>query len=327
MVSDAIRAARTLLGDDVEVKRLEGGLNNNVYRCIQNRESFILKHFPSESPERSRRIQAEVSFLKHSNLCAPDQVPMLLGTDLYLGLVITEDIKGEVISSSRQVSSQHIEQALQLWKNVNFDWDHEQIPQLNIAIEGFEDPKRHLEAIEKRISRMRADILKDEEHRKYAQSLIIECKRRLADLENSISNKMDSMIIKKIEQSQMCISPGDFGFHNAILRNNKAVFFDFEFSGHDDPAKTVLDFIYQPRVPVLIDKHQVIEMAGYKHQDWLNDRCNQLEPVICLKWVCILLGCLDIKRAGRMKRLDNWVQSKEMIHSRLDKAQSYLGLL
>ena len=40
------------------------------------------------------------------------------------------------------------------------------------------------------------------------------------------------------------ISPSDFGFHNALRTNTGPVFFDFEFSGWDDPAKTIIDFFF-----------------------------------------------------------------------------------
>ena len=48
-----------------------------------------------------------------------------------------------------------------------------------------------------------------------------------------------------------CLSPSDFGFHNAIRRaSGELCFIDFEYAGQDDPAKMACDFLCQPEVPV-----------------------------------------------------------------------------
>jgi len=46
-----------------------------------------------------------------------------------------------------------------------------------------------------------------------------------------------------LSQDQRCISPSDFGFHNAIMTSDQHIrFLDFEYAGWDDPAKMVGDF-------------------------------------------------------------------------------------
>ena len=53
-----------------------------------------------------------------------------------------------------------------------------------------------------------------------------------------------------------CLSPSDFGFHNALLDDEgKLTFLDFEYAGRDDPAKLVSDFFCQPEVPVPLSLH------------------------------------------------------------------------
>src|SRR5262249_33996160 len=49
-----------------------------------------------------------------------------------------------------------------------------------------------------------------------------------------------------LEPHDRCLSPSDFGFHNALIRaDGELCFFDFEYAGWDDPAKMVADFFYQ----------------------------------------------------------------------------------
>jgi len=47
---------------------------------------------------------------------------------------------------------------------------------------------------------------------------------------------------------ETCLSPSDFGFHNALVDPSGALsFLDFEYAGRDDPAKPVSDFFCQPK--------------------------------------------------------------------------------
>src|SRR5262249_52494804 len=51
--------------------------------------------------------------------------------------------------------------------------------------------------------------------------------------------------------TERCLSPSDFGFHNALCEpNGRFRFIDFEYAGWDDPARMVCDFFCQPAVPV-----------------------------------------------------------------------------
>ena len=55
---------------------------------------------------------------------------------------------------------------------------------------------------------------------------------------------------RPLDQQDRCLSPSDFGFHNALAQGETVRFIDFEYAGWDDPAKTVCDFFHHPGVPV-----------------------------------------------------------------------------
>ena len=64
-----------------------------------------------------------------------------------------------------------------------------------------------------------------------------------------------------------CLSPSDFGFHNALVDDDGQVtFLDFEYAGRDDPAKLVSDFFCQPEIPVPLDYHATFIDA---HGGWV----------------------------------------------------------
>ena len=91
-----------------------------------------------------------------------------------------------------------------------------------------------------------------------------------------------------------CISPSDFGFHNAILnKDDTLVFIDFEYAGWDDPAKMVCDFFCQPEVPVPMEYFSRFfyeTRISLNEPEYFANRVNLLFPVYKIKWCCIILN-------------------------------------
>lgn len=85
-------------------------------------------------------------------------------------------------------------------------------------------------------------------------------------------------------------SPGDFGLHNAMRRDDGViVFFDFEYSGWDDPVKTVADVFLQPEKPLA---WECLPRFCARLEDWsgLERRVRVWLPFFAVKWAVILLG-------------------------------------
>jgi hypothetical protein len=91
-----------------------------------------------------------------------------------------------------------------------------------------------------------------------------------------------------------CVSPSDFGFHNALVSpDGQATFIDFEYAGWDDPAKLVCDFFCQPAVPVSrrhFDAFARAVAVCFPDSATVFTRACLLLPVYRVKWVCILLN-------------------------------------
>ena len=85
-------------------------------------------------------------------------------------------------------------------------------------------------------------------------------------------------------------SPGDFGLHNALRgADGTIMFFDFEYSGWDDPVKTVADIFLQPEKPV---DWKLLPGLCAELRAWpdLHDRVRAWLPFFAAKWAVILLG-------------------------------------
>jgi len=121
-----------------------------------------------------------------------------------------------------------------------------------------------------------------------------------------------------------CVSPSDFGFHNAIRTPQGTKFFDFEFAGWDDPVKAVADFDLQPRVPLSL-RTRALSKALPQWSNGLAERYDVLFPILKLKWACIILAVLNPDRYAQSAALDDGQTSEQLVRGKLDLAQSYLA--
>jgi hypothetical protein len=119
-----------------------------------------------------------------------------------------------------------------------------------------------------------------------------------------IAGQTDAQTEPELIPAGRCLSPSDFGFHNALLAEDGNLrFIDFEYAGWDDPAKLVCDFFCQPELPVDL-RYWDVFMASLCSQ-WsstlgLPSRSRLLLPAYQIKWCCIMLN--EFVQAGQARR-------------------------
>jgi len=152
-----------------------------------------------------------------------------------------------------------------------------------------------LQNIDQRIAAMGAEHLPIHLRAK-AVEVIRHLKRRHGRLEEATQEQIVAgSCDDALDASTRCVSPSDFGFHNALRTPSGVKFLDFEFAGWDDPTKLVADFYLQPRVPVRPRK-EILSDAMPSSTKGLAARYSVLFPILELKWRCIILALLDPKR-------------------------------
>jgi hypothetical protein len=130
-----------------------------------------------------------------------------------------------------------------------------------------------------------------------------------------------------IAGEERCLSPSDFGFHNALMDDKARLrFIDFEYAGWDDPAKLVCDFFCQPAVPVpreCFDRFAEAIAFGLSKAEMHLRRFRLLLPVYQIKWCCILLN--DFLPTGNRRREFAFSSPQEGRHARqLHKSRTAL---
>ena len=128
-----------------------------------------------------------------------------------------------------------------------------------------------------------------------------------------------------IAAHQRCVSPSDFGFHNAIRRpDGTFAFIDFEYAGWDDPAKTVCDVFLQPAIPVPRDDFERFTLRALS---WIANReatiarCRGMFPLFAIKWCCIILNPFVPEWIERSHVADRSEDLQTIREKRLERAE------
>jgi hypothetical protein len=167
--------------------------------------------------------------------------------------------------------------------------------------------REHLACVDRRVSGLRridgASAL-DQEALAVVEGELCPAWEHLRAAEVDQAGKMGLGLDEPVPPAERCLSPSDFGFHNALrCSDGNLTFLDFEYAGWDDPAKTVCDFFCQPQVPLpphLSEECVTGMLAGLANSEASRCRTGLLLGVYWLKWCCIMLN--DFLAVGSRRR-------------------------
>lgn len=316
--------ARELGAKEESLIQLKGGINNRVYRCGEGSAKWVVKGYAAIEEGQRDRMQAEVEFLTYAAEVAPHYVPQLIHADSEYRCVVIEHIDGTAYTEDEAPSLDDIQAAVDFFRLLNATGKGaRQRIQLDAA-EGFLQLTDHIENVRERLSRMSTGHL-SQETKKQAVHLL----QWLQDAADRASNPIlesisNGTVANCINPEQRCISPSDFGFHNAIRARSGVKFFDFEFAGLDDPAKAVSDFVLQPKVPVRLHTSPLLTALNDDTGGELSLRCAVLGPMLRLKWACIMLSVLQVERLDRLLTAHPDTNPNVLTNQRLKLATAYL---
>lgn len=283
---------------------LAGGANNQVFRADADGTSLVLKAYFQHPDDPRDRLGAEYSFSSFAWENGVRALPRPLACDRQSGLALYEYIPGRKLAAE-EVATEAVRQASNFYLAVNAL--KAKAPELPQASEACFSLRDHFHCLERRLNRLEGVETHGEvdreaaafvtEHLAPAGALNLAA---AADAARELGLSLDA----PLPMEERCVSPSDFGFHNALRTpEGRMVFIDFEYAGWDDPAKTVSDFFCQPERPVPMKYYPAFTRAlaegEYGKQTWLR-RATLLLPIYRLKWCCIMLN--DFLPAGGKRR-------------------------
>ena len=286
-------------GDDIRLRPIGVTGNNHVLLAESGERTFLVKQYfqhPEDPRNRFETERAFYTFLWNANVRAvPEPMAWYPGERLAL----LEYVRGEKPTAA---TPDLVQEAIGFLIEINGRRDAAAAGSLPVASEACFSVAEHLATVDRRIERLRKIVPGGSRH-KAAVAFVQE---RLAPAWMVLRRKTErnaAGLDRALAQSERCISPSDFGFHNTIRSvDGRLRFFDFEYAGWDDPAKTICDFFCQPAVPVPNEwlPRAIEKIRGAFGGDDLAKRVTLLLPVYQTKWCCIMLN--DFLPAGNQRR-------------------------
>jgi len=324
-------------GAPVGLEGLPGGGNNRVYRLRGVGGVALLKAYFRHPEDLRDRLGAEYHFSEYAWGSGVRSLPRPLACDHEHGLGLYEYIPGVKLGVG-VVEAVHVREASLFLAALNRNCGSAAASALPLASEACFSVDSHLACVDRRISRLQ-QINKDTPAGRRAAALVshlVSLWHRIREAVVSKARLANSSTAAVLLQAERCLSPSDFGFHNAIAvaeensGDRRLRFIDFEYAGWDDPAKTVCDFFCQPAVPV---PRRYLEAFVDQVADWVPDaagfrhRVGILLPVYAVKWCCIMLN--EFSPVGNRRR--SFARSEEDSVQRqgmqLDKVEAAVSRL
>lgn len=287
----------------VQFVPLPGGANNRVFRGAHPGGEFVVKSYFQHPGDSRDRFGAERSFYELIHAQGITSAPKVLGWVPEYRLGLLEYLPGRKLTLD-EVNLSRVKQALAFLTQLNAGRDHLTAANVPVASEACFSVAEHLLTVERRVARLQTIEPASAVDREAIAFVEQELKPAWQRIRSRIEFQVGSAISSQLPASNRCLSPSDFGFHNAMLiPDGRLRFFDFEYAGWDDPAKLACDFFCQPQLPVPLAEweHFIPTLArSLNSEDSFPERARVLLDAYRIKWCCIMLN--DFLRPSRARR-------------------------
>lgn len=278
-------------GADFRVEPLTAGGNNRVFSVQCEGERLVAKWYWHDTADSRDRLGAEFTFLEHCWRTDLRCVPRPVARDGATHLALYEYVEGTKIGPAGPDAAQ-VREASDFFSSLNAARSRASADSLPSASEACFSASEHFAMVDARIRRL-AQIEPGSAVDREAIEFVFELTSRWAATKAAILASLSDPD-RLLTPQERCLSPSDFGFHNALrCTDGHLCFIDFEYAGWDDPAKAVGDFFAHPGSPVSRTHYEAFLAAAtapFPDPEAMAARARILDPVFRVKWCCIILN-------------------------------------
>lgn len=287
--------------EDFEMQPIPGGRNNRVWHVRTAEGHFLFKKYYWTEGDQRDRMGHEWDFLTYLREIGCQRAAAPCEADRDARCALLEFLEGRPLRL-QDVTDADISTAADFFSEMNAGRFSPAGQALPAASEACFSLREHLDTAQHRVDRLEGI---PELHRDAHAFVAAELRPLWHDVQRHILRSVSAAgaLEAKLDPGERCLSPSDFGFHNALRMADGALrFVDFEYAGWDDPAKTIADFANQP--DMLLDNRRsgiFLEraLALFPDDGRLAARLRWLTPLYQVKWACI---CLNEFLAGGAER-------------------------
>jgi hypothetical protein len=292
--------------EPIRVQPRNGGGNNRVFIVSAGEMKVVAKWYYADEADRRDRLHAEWSFINYARNAGIACVPGPMAHDRAKRLALYEFVEGRKLSAT-EIGRRELKQAVSFFRRLNEPAMRARARELPAASEACFSIADHFALVDSRLERLKKLVPQSEIEHEMA-SLVSDIHEAWERHKTKIETNLEenSLVLDDpLEPQDRCISPSDFGFHNALIRaDGELCFLDFEYAGWDDPAKMVADFFYHPAVPIDPTHFEYFldaTLGGSTRAERMKRRVRLLRPIFGIKWCCILLNIFIAEWASRMR--------------------------
>jgi hypothetical protein len=313
IVLAASLAAGSGLPAPIAIEQRSGGRNNRVFQVnLADGRKVVLKIYHKDPRDTRDRLSAEWRFLDYAWQRGVRTIPQPISYDGQAHASLIGFIDGKQMTAD-DIGPWAIDKAVDFIAAVNAA--PRDVGAFNTASEACFSLAGHIDVVERRVAKLLAldrNAPLADQAAKFIGAALEPAWRAVRKIAHDRMDAFGFSVDDELSTFERCISPSDFGFHNALLADgqtdnsgDRRIFFiDFEYAGLDDPAKLICDFLCQPEVPVPQFCHDqfiggVLTALGLSpiHRQ----RAMLLLDVYRIKWICIMLN--DFAPGGERRRV------------------------
>jgi hypothetical protein len=309
------------------------GGNNRIYRVETSSGMFAAKHYFRHQCDQRDRLSSEYTFLQYGGKAAPGFVPLAYACDHKSGMALYEYVEGAHLGAGQVTTWSQVEQAIAFFNALNEPALRPCAKELPKASEACFSIAEHLVLVGGRIDRLRDAVSSSRIADGDAAEFLDELQGFWGMLVRDISETAgaNGSLKQSLDEAHYCVSPSDFGFHNALMqRDGRVKFIDFEYAGIDDPAKMTGDFFAQLAAPVpaeFFGEFVLRCMGAFPNSQRLIDRAHLLRPVYQVKWCCIAMNVFLPEHMARRKFANANLDEATLKQTQIQKARRILTTL
>jgi hypothetical protein len=323
-VPDVAQIAAELAGRLVRsLEPVRAGGNNRLFAvsCADGTR-FALKQYPRQASDPRDRLATEFKALQFMRRHGVSQVPAALASDPAAGFALYDWIDGRPPVASVATVDAAIAFTGELRSLGRLD-GASAMPE---ASEACFSPATIVTQVKHRLSALKSEA---SSHPRLAAFLggpyDAAAARAIAYAKQLYGDGFDA----DIGSALRCLSPSDFGFHNALARpDGGIVFLDFEYFGWDDPVKLTSDFLLHPGMNLSDDLGRHFRagmMRLFGGEPGFKTRLQACLPLYALRWTLILLNEFLPDRWARRVMAGVEGEHAQILERQLDKARGMVA--
>jgi thiamine kinase-like enzyme len=299
MISTKIRIKRIIEKKKnisvAQIKRIPGGFNCALYKIIDNKKNeYLVKKYIDRSTDTMDRLLVEyptIMFLWKNKIHEIPE-PICMSAADHIGVYAF--VKGSKFIKSKYTHLD-IRIAAEFWQRIHKLTRLPEAKKLPLAKEACLELQDYIDNVEGRFDLLHSLPRKGELTRlhEFLDTEFTPIYRQIRQFIEVESKRKRINLNSELPIDQRTLSPSDFGFHNAIRKNDGTIIFhDFEYFGWDDPAKMVSDFFLHPRMALPYKYREYFYKNVYNvlSDENLSKRLPYVYMILSFKWCLIMLN-------------------------------------